>query len=247
MSGTESPFVSVVVPAYDEESNPLATARVLIERLSACVPSFEILIVDDASRDGTRRVAEQLAAADPRVRVFHHEENRGIGGGFVTGLRHARGEWFLLIPADLALDPEELPKYFQAARDTDVVVGIRSHKRDYSLFRRLVSWVNIRLIQLLFGMPERQFQYISLSRRSVLEEVGVDYAGSAFFLAEVLIKAKARGYRLRSLDIRYSPRVAGRSTGARPSLIARTVWDMLVFWWRGDWRRRDGSAGRAEP
>ena len=234
----DPPFLSVAVPAYNEEANLEPTVRTLLDHLGRSVPSFEILIVDDASRDGTADVARQLTASDPRVRVFRHPENRGIGGGFRTAVHEARGEWFLLVPADLALDPRELTKYFEAARDSDVVVGLRSDRSDYGVFRRLVSWVNVTLIRTLFRMRERQFQYISLYRTSVLREVGIEYWRSAFFLPEILIKARARGARLREVTIRYVPREAGRATGASFRMIRRTVRDMLAFWLRGDWRPR---------
>ncbi len=233
---TPAPFLSVVIPAYNEQDNLPVTTNRLIEKLSTCVPSFELLLVDDASCDRTGAIVDELAACDQRVRAFHHPHNRGIGGGFVTGARNACGEWFMLIPADLALDPEELPKYFDAARHADVVVGIRSDKSDYTLVRRFVSWTNIRLIQLLFGMPQRQFQYISLYRTRLLREIQIEYSASAFFWAEVLIKARAHGYRSSQVEILYIPRHTGRATGANARLVARTVRDLFDYWLRGDWK-----------
>jgi glycosyltransferase involved in cell wall biosynthesis len=233
-----NPFVTVVIPAYNEEQNLPATVQVLSDKLNTLVPSYELLIVDDASRDRTGVIADQLAATAPCIRVFHHPENRGIGGGFVTGVENARGEWFTLIPADLALDPDELAKYFSAAQNADVVVGLRSDKDDYTLFRKLVSWTNITLVQILFGMREKQFQYISLYRRKVFDEIKIEFFKSAFFHAEILIKAKARGYRLTEVEISYVARSAGRATGAKWKQILMTVRDMLYFWFRGDWRTR---------
>ena len=231
-------FLSVVIPAYNEAQNLSKTIPLLIEKLSACVPSFELLIVDDASRDQTGAIADQLAANDSRVRAFHHPENRGIGSGFMTALENARGEWFMLIPADLAMDINELDKYLIAARDADIVVGLRSDKSDYGLFRKLVSFTNITLVQRLFGMRERQFQYISLYRTHILREIGIEFYRSAFFHAEILIKAKARGYRLTEVEIAYIPRLLGRATGAKVWLIAHTMRDMFYFYLRGDWRPR---------
>lgn len=232
-----SPYLTVLIPAFNEETNLRSTLQVLAETLPAHVRSFELLIVDDASRDRTGALADQLAAEDSRVRVVHHPENRGIGGAFVTGVAHARGDWLILIPADLALDPADLVKYFQAARKADIVVGLRSDKRDYTPFRRLVSWINIRLVQTLFDMPLHQFQYISLYRTQILRDVSIEFCNSAFFFPEILIKARARGYRLTEVDIRYLPRASGRATGARFSMIWGSLRDLLGFWRRGDWRR----------
>ncbi len=193
----------------------------------------EVLIVDDASRDATGRLADELAQADSRIRVIHHAQNRGIGGAFVTAVGAARGKWLILIPADLALVPSEIQRYLQAAGEADVVVGLRSDRRDYTLARRFVSWVNIALIRGLFGMQERQFQYISMYRVEVLRAMQIEYWRSAFFLAEVLIKAKRMGKRLVQVEIAYVPREHGQATGVTPRLVWRTMGDMLTFWLRG--------------
>jgi len=192
--------------------------------------------VDDGSTDGTGELADRLAAGNPQVRAVHHDRNQGIGAAFRTAIRQANGEWMILIPADLALHPDELRYYLAAASQADIVVGLRSDRSDYTALRKLVSWTNIQLIRRLFGMPLRQYQYISMYRLEVLREIEIEYWRSAFFLAEVLIKARDRGYRLVEVEIRYAPRVSGKPTGAKLILIVRTVYDMFHFWIR---RRSD--------
>lgn len=233
------PTLTVLMPAYNEEAGLARSVEQLRASLAGLGVSFEILIVNDASRDRTAEVAAGLAARYAEVRVVHHPENRGIGGGFVTGVASALGDWLILIPADLALDLAELPKYLRAAETADVVVGIRSDRRDYSGARLVVSWVNIRLIQLLFGMRQRQFNYISMYRLSVLRRMQIETWRSAFFHAETLIKAQALGYRLVEVEIRYAPRASGRATGARPRFVLRTLRDLIRFWIRWTFRRGD--------
>jgi glycosyltransferase involved in cell wall biosynthesis len=226
------PYLTVLMPAYNEEAGLARSVDLLRSCLLDRVISFEILIVNDASRDHTGEIANGLAARYADVRVVHHPENWGIGGGFVTGVADARGDWLILIPADLALQLAELPKYFDAAEDADVIVGIRSDRSDYSGYRLLVSWINIRLVQILFGMTQRQFNYISMYRLAILRQMRIEYWHSAFFHAETIIKAKALGYRLTEVEISYTPRTSGRPTGARPKLLVSTVRDMLRFWVR---------------
>jgi hypothetical protein len=81
-------------------------------------------------------------------------------------------------------------------------------------------------------MRERQFQYISMYRVEVLRQIKIEYWQSAFFLAEILIKAKALGYRLVEVEIIYTPRLTGRATGAKLTLVLRTVLDIFRFWLR---------------
>lgn len=226
------PLLSIVIPSYNEQANLPHTLTVLTERLHALGVSYEILVVNDASRDKTGELAEEWAARDTHVRAFHHPQNRNIGGGFLTGLQNARGEWLTVIPADLALDPNDLEKYLNASQHADVVVGLRSDKDDYTPLRRFVSWTNITLVRVLFGMRERQFQYISMYRMELLRKIRVEFYRSAFFLAEILIKARALGYRLVEIQVSYVPRQAGRATGANPRLIVRTLRDLFRFWFR---------------
>lgn len=233
-------FLTVLMPAYNEDACLARNLALLRAQLAELGVTFEILIVDDASRDATGAIADGLTRQYPESRVIHHAENRGIGGGFVTGAVEARGEWLILIPADLALELTELRKYLRAAEDADVVVGICCRRSDSSGWRMLVSWTNIRLIQMLFRMRERQFNYISMYRLSVLRRMRIEYWRSAFFHAETLIKAREMGCRLVEVEISYVPRVSGRATGVRAGLILRSLRDMFAFWVRWTFLRRDG-------
>ncbi len=232
-SDEAGPWLTVLMPAYNEAAGLADAVEQVLAALDGFDISAELLIVDDCSTDGTPEVADGLQARHPEVRVVHHAVNQGIGGGMRTGIAEARGRWLILIPADLALDLGELRRYFDAARDADAVVGVRSDRRDYSRFRRVVSWANIRLIQALFGMPLRQFNYISMYRVEYLRRIDVRSWGSAFFFAEILIRLHAMGARLSEVDIIYLPRTSGQATGANVRLIARTGRDMWRFWW--DW------------
>ncbi len=226
------PTLTIFMPAYNEQDCLRQSVEAVLAEMDSLGVAVEIIIVDDASRDCTGRIADELASSLPGVRVIHHAKNLGIGGAFLTAEREAQGEWMILIPADLALEPRELYRYLQAAPGADVVVGLRSDRSDYTLPRRIVSWTNIRLIQVLFGMRERQFQYISMYRLEVLRRIDIEYWKSAFFLAEILIKAKALGSRIVEVEILYAPRLNGRATGAKLILIVRTVLDIAHFWLR---------------
>ncbi|MCU0486690.1 MAG: glycosyltransferase family 2 protein [Anaerolineales bacterium] len=226
-----SPLLTVFVPAYNEAANLESCVQALHDRLHALGIEAEILVVDDGSQDGSGALADALASRWSHVRVIHHPANRGIGAAFLTAVSAALGDWLILIPADLAMDLDDLPCYLEAAQQADIVVGLRSDRSDYTWIRRLISWVNIRLVQVLFGMELRQFQYISMYRTAALRQIKIEYWQSAFFLAEILIKARDQGFRLVEVEVRYLPRRAGRATGVRPRLVLRTVRDLLHYFW----------------
>jgi glycosyltransferase involved in cell wall biosynthesis len=230
-----SRFLTVFIPAYNEEKNLPGCIEALNKKILEVGIDAEILIVDDQSQDKTGILADQIAASNPIVRVIHHPKNGGIGAGFLTARANAQGEWLILIPADLAMEPNELVHYLEKAPNADIVVGLRSDHSDYTLTRRIVSFINIHLIQFLFGIKIRQFQYISMYRLKTLQELDIEYAQSAFFHAEILVKAQAIGKRLVEVEIKYIPRLTGRATGAKIRLIFLTVRDIFHFWLKWVW------------
>lgn len=232
-----TPYLTVFIPAYNEEGNLVHCVQTVLGKMDELGVPSEVLIVNDGSSDGTGSLAEALAASFPQVRVIHHPQNRGMGQAFMTAVNNAQGEWLILIPADLAIQPNDLSCYLGAAPQADIVVGRCSLRQDYTPFRRLVSWANRSLIRTLFGMKLRQFQYISLYRMDFLRSIQIEYWRSAFFLAEILIKARDRGGKLVEVEVRYLPRTSGKPSGARTGLIIHTVRDIFHFWLRWQWRR----------
>jgi glycosyltransferase involved in cell wall biosynthesis len=252
------------MPAWNEQENLAANVPLLMAKLDELAVDYELLIVDDGSRDRTPRLADDLAARLARVRAVHHARNQGIGRALHTGFQHARGRLTIFIPADLALQLDEIEKYLRACgalappRATDrrlagdrgaateslVVVGLRSDRRGTSPARRLVSWANIALVRTLFWMPVRQFQYICLWPTRLLQGISIDYPDSAFLQAEVLIKARDLGYTFAEVEITYLPRTRGQAHGARTGLVLKSAADMLHFWVRWLFRRRSSDGRR---
>ncbi|MBI4831063.1 MAG: glycosyltransferase family 2 protein [Candidatus Lindowbacteria bacterium] len=232
------PYVSVVIPAFNEEANLASTTTLIARKLDELKTSFEVIIVNDGSADRTRAIAGELAQADSRIRLINHERNLGPGSGVFTGIKASRGEFVIFIPADLGLDINELYKYIDASRSCDLVVGVRSDRRDYTLFRKFVSLTNIALIKLLFGMKERQFNYIHMYRRTMLERIEIESRG-VFITAEIMIKAHDLGYRLQEVDITYVPRSAVKATCGKPRVILRTVKDLFRLWWKRTLKRAE--------
>jgi len=234
MSDRSETLVTVVVPAFNEESNLASTVNSVAGEMNTLGCTYEIMIVDDASSDGTAAEASRLSTESPVVRVVRHRSNMGMATAFRSGVAAARGEWIILVPADLAMDVRSLGRFLEMRQDCEIVLGIRSDRRDVPYFRRLVSWVNIFLIQRLFGMAHSQFNYIAMYKRDVL--LGLDStARTVFFHAEILISARDAGFRIREVQVPYVPRASGKSTSSSLAVITRTTAETLRYWWR--WRR----------
>ena len=223
-----APALSVLVPAFDEAANLRAHLPVLRARARACTPDFEILVVDDGSADHTAEVVREFGRRDARVRLVRHPINLGPGAGIPTGLFWARGRWLMFLPADLAVEPEDIARLWAARRDADLVIGLRSDRRDYGPWRRLLSASYIALLKALSGSRVTQFNYVQLWRRPVLERLGVRSRG-VFVTAEVILQAERAGLRLVQVPLRYRPRERGRARGASPAALLRCGLELVRF------------------
>jgi dolichol-phosphate mannosyltransferase len=129
---TSPPAVSLVVPVYDEVENLEELVAQIRAALGAGPPSWEVILVDDGSRDGSWELIAAEGGRDPRVRGLRFAANRGQTAAFAAGFRAARGELVVTLDADLQNDPADIPRMLelQRQRDADVVLGIRSKRND---------------------------------------------------------------------------------------------------------------------
>jgi glycosyltransferase involved in cell wall biosynthesis len=222
--------LSYFFPAHNEEAN----LRPLVEEAMAVLPSiaesWEIVIVDDGSRDSTPAIADELAAAHPElVRALHHATNRGYGAALRSGLGAARYDLVAFTDGDRQFRIEDLgrltTRLAQADRP-DVVVGYRIRRADplvRTVYARLYRLAN----RIFFGLRVRDVDCAcKLFKREALAGVRSE-SGGAFFSAELLIKLRALGANVAEVGVPHYPRTAGSPTGAKPSVVLRAVRD---FW-----------------
>lgn len=218
--------LSVVVPVFDEEAGLVDACTEIHDTLRARGYALELLIVDDCSRDRSHELACRFAETRPDVRVLRHPRNLGPCSGLATGARAARHEWVLLLPCDIAIPLEDVDRLWQARAGVDVVVGYLRDGAERSWRRRLQSRVYTRIVNALFGMALPQVNYVSLYRREIFDRIELTTEGVARH-AEILVRARALGYRLGSAALGYRPRVRGAASGSKPRVIAKTVWEVL--------------------
>jgi glycosyltransferase involved in cell wall biosynthesis len=224
------PRLSYFFPAHNEEAN----LEGLVEEALATLPSiaqvFEIIAVNDGSRDRTREIADRLAAANPDVvRVVHHAVNRGYGGALRSGFEASRYELLAFTDGDLQFKVADLARLTARLAESDhpdVVVGYRIKRADPVI--RIVYARTYKLAnRIFFGLRVRDVDCAcKLFRREALDGVRVESAG-AFFSAELLIKTLKADRTIVEVGVPHYARTAGSPTGARPSVIWRAVKD---FW-----------------
>lgn len=233
--------LSITIPAYDEVEcleRAVDEAREVLARLGG---DGEVLVVDDGSRDGTGALADDLAARHANVRAVHHAANRGFSGAMITCFREAAGDAVFLAPADGQIRMAEVERFLALGPAVDIVVGVRDRRAD-GLERTLLSRGFHTLSRTLFDLPFREFSSAFLFRRSLLASMPfVSAPRSATILPEVLCRARMRGARIETLEVRHLPRVAGRPKGAQLSVALRTGFELLRVAAIVRWQERGAS------
>lgn len=229
--------LSYFFPAHDEEANLAALVDEALATLPTLADAFEIIAVNDGSRDRTGAIADELTAAHPGVvRAVHHRTNLGYGAALRSGFAAARYELVAFTDGDRQFRVEDLGRLTArlAASDApDVVAGFRIKRAD-PLIRTIYAKAYRLANRIFFGLRVTDVDCAcKLLRREVLEDVRVE-SGGAFFSAELLIKLQAAGRSVVEVGVPHYPRTAGSPTGAKPQVILRAVrdfWRLRLFMW----------------
>ncbi|MDO8484705.1 MAG: glycosyltransferase family 2 protein [Candidatus Limnocylindrales bacterium] len=222
--------LSYFFPAHNEEANLAGLVEEALGALPRLAETFEIIAVDDGSRDATASIAEALAEQHPDVvRLVRHPVNLGYGAALRSGFGAARYELIAFTDGDRQFKVADIGRLTErlAAPDApDVVVGVRIKRAD-PLIRTLYARAYRLANRIFFGLRVSDVDCAcKLFRRDVLDGLRVD-SGGAFFSAELLIKLQAAGRRVAEVGVPHYPRTAGSATGAKPKVILRAVRD---FW-----------------
>jgi glycosyltransferase involved in cell wall biosynthesis len=231
-----TPFakLSVFFPMWNEEAyidRALEAAttecRLLLDRNE--ILDYELIIVDDASTDHTGKLADEMAAADPHVRVVHHPVNRKLGGSMKTGFAAATGDLVLYSDADLPFDMAEVSRAIRFMRyyEADIVSAFRFDRTGEGSLRTVYTFFYNFLIRRLFGVRMRDINFaFKLCRTSIFEHVALHSEGS-FIDAELIIRAKKLGFNVIQFGVDYFPRTRGVSTLASGTVIRKIVSEMV--------------------
>jgi glycosyltransferase involved in cell wall biosynthesis len=215
--------ISLFFPAYNEAENVGGTIEKSVAILESLGCEYEVIIVDDGSRDRTAAVVLEYSAANPRVVLERHEQNRGYGGALQTGFQKCRYGLIFFSDCDLQFDLSELNAFIAAMKrdpEIDAVIGYRMRRADP--FIRKVNAFGWKLwARLLFGLKARDIDCaFKLFQRQAIENIRIESTG-ALISVEILAKLKKTGCRIVELGVHHYPRTAGTQTGAKPSVILK--------------------------
>ena len=225
----------VVIPTYNERVNlPIIVPAVLEQD-----PRLDILVVDDNSPDGTGRLADEIAAAEPRVHVLHRQQKEGLGRAYLAGFRWALAcdyDFVLEMDADRSHDPRYLPALLNAMQEAEVVVGSRYKNGvnviNWPMSRLLLSWFANKYAHWVTGLPLSDATGgFKCFRAVVLRSIDLDAVRSNgyAFQIEMSFRAWKKGFRLAEVPIVFTDRVEGHSKMSK-KIVREAVW--MVWWLR---------------
>lgn len=240
--------LSLFFPCHNEAENLEALVADALAALPALASRYEVILVDDGSRDDTAGVAERLVQQHGgAVRLVRHEVNRGYGGALRSGFAAARYDYLAYTDGDRQFRVADLARLVESTESTGspVVIGYRLQRADPPL--RLIYATLYRVAnRIWFGLRVRDVDCAAkLFRRDVLRNINV-HSDGAFFSAELLIRLRLAGVTAHEVGVPHYPRTAGSPTGARLSVIARAVrdfWSLRIGLWLN--RSKALARGRA--
>lgn len=245
--------LSIVIPARNEEGNIGKTLHLLSEHLdSAGVTNFEILVVDDGSKDRTGEIVQAENARDPRIRVIRNTGRNGFGRAVGFGLNHFTGDAVVVYMADASDAPEDVVRYYYILRDeADCAFGSRflreSKIYDYPRFKLVINRIANFAIRTMFSLRYNDVTNAFKGyRRHVIEGCRPFVSPHFNLTIEIPLKAIVRGYTYKTLPITWRNRDIGESALKLKEQGSRYLYTLLTVWFEyllvsHDTRRTDSG------
>ncbi|MBI3313345.1 MAG: glycosyltransferase family 2 protein [Candidatus Omnitrophica bacterium] len=223
--------VSFITPVYNEELNIARMLRNLHQVLEKYPHwDWEVILIEDGSKDGTRRVLIEEIKKYPRTHLILHDRNQGYTRSLKDGIAKARGKFLMYIGADEEFDCVEIPAFIEPllAGEADLVLGVRWQRNAYKLFRFFLSVIYIFLLNYLFKLRINDYNWSQAWSKKFLDRVDLG-SKSLFVLPELIVKAHDLKYRIKEVPSNHRGRQAGKSS-VNLRIMGYALLEALLFW-----------------
>ena len=222
--------LSLIIPAYNEEAGIDDAIKKNLINLSASSVPFEIIVIDDGSKDNTKKIVEQNYSGNPLI-TFYSKPNGGFGSAVKKGIELAKNKYILFVPVDSPLNEKTLSTFMEHLGKADILVSHRISRKGYSFRMKLNSGIYHFLISKAFNLSLKDYNWIHLYDRAIFDKIVIEDEG-IFMLAEVLIKAKKNNYSFFEFPIEMEERMDGVKTAASFKAAIRTFKALLRFYFK---------------
>lgn len=220
--------ISVFFPAYNEEKNIEKTVLLANKVLERVAEEYEIIVVDDGSKDKTKEIVKKLSDENDKIRLVEHKINRGYGGALKTGFKNCKYKWMVFTDSDGQFDFSEFPNFLATQRKTkaDLVIGYYK-KRKVSFKRKLSTFVWQLIVRILFGLKVKSIDCgFKLIRKKVIDSMVLESERGAFISTEFLVKAKEKKNKIVEIPVSHYERKEGEATGSDWKVILNSFKDL---------------------
>ncbi len=218
--------LSIFLPAYNEADNIGKTVRSLLVSVPARI-NFELIVVDDGSRDKTAEIVRGLSVKDSRIRLIRHRKNLGYGAAIATGFRACKNEWVFFADSDGQFDYSQIKKFIKSSEGYDLIIGYREKRAD-PFVRKLNSGIYNLCVKVLYRFWVKDVNCaFKLIKRDVYLNIRPLGSKGALVSAELIIKSKRKKYRILELPVKHLPRKKGVQTGANINVILRSFKEII--------------------
>jgi glycosyltransferase involved in cell wall biosynthesis len=223
--------LSLVFPAYNEEENIEIVVRKSLDVLARYTEGFEIIVVNDGSRDNTGAIIDALALEDSRVRPIHHKGNKGYGGALTTGFKATTMDYVMFMDADRQFDIADIRLLSPFVPLFNVVAGFRMERSD-PIHRRINAELFNLAVRVLFGVHMRDLDCaFKIFEGDQLRSLELSSSG-ALINAEMQAKLRRQGASMVQIGVPHYPRVAGTATGGSIKVILKAMFGIVGLWIR---------------
>src|SRR3989338_1948998 len=224
--------ISVFFPTFNEEGNIEVTVKKAVKVLQDLNLEYEIIIVNDGSKDKTGQIADGLARTNSHIRVIHHPKNLGYGEALKSGFYNAKYDTIVYTDGDGQFDFAEVTRFLEKTEDYDLIIGYRLKRQDP--FFRIIFKIGWGLS--VFTFFRLALKYIDcgfkMVKRKVLQKIPhLKSHRGAMINAEIVIKAKKAGFKIGQVGVTHYPRLSGKPTGASLNVIFKSYIDLVKLWW----------------
>jgi glycosyltransferase involved in cell wall biosynthesis len=228
---TQPAGLTVFFPAYNDSGTIASLVIAAVQTAARLTPDFEILVINDGSRDSTAEIADELARLYPQVRVVHHERNRGYGGALRSGFASATKELVFYTDGDAQYDPREMALLWQRMDEgVDLVNGYKISRSD-PFHRVVIGRLYHHMVKRLFSLGVRDVDCdFRLMRRAIFDRVHLEKSSGVICL-EMMKKITDAGFNIVEVPVHHYHRAYGRSQFFNFRRIGRTAIDVIKLWW----------------
>ncbi len=226
--------LSIIVPIFNEEEGVEYAIKQIYKDAASnpiknIIDTFEVIAVDDGSSDNTYKILQHLKKSYKDFRIIKHHSNEGLGASIITGVKYSTKSYVTYLPADGQAFLREIYKGLELSPVADLVLTYRGARKDYNFYRQMLSSTLMICMKIFFNLNFRDYNWVHIYRRDLFKSIKVKSKG-VFYLAEIVVRANEKKYKILEAQAKYHPRSTGYSKNARLVIVIKTLMDLYKLW-----------------